>query len=1510
MLRFFSSLTFFYAFIILTLVIYGYWFYRSFAAGRFRRNRFPYVFALVALCSAGFLWINFHPPLNLRSFSNLDHYSLRHDGFLLKKEKGLPAGLNPRDYKIENLGTDSIFISKNYPVSYPLAEENRDDWSEHTVNKFLVSDHNDLLSLPPAFKEGFMFKPPGENDNLAFEPIFISYSRSSAEHRALPYESLVLESKDKSLAWKFSIVDSFNWKFESGSMSKSTWMWIIFGSLAFYFLIIFTCSIIIPANKLSWVWQLLSCIILVLLTTRYFLYWRYKSFPPYEGLDLPSVQQLETAWNFLVIPITGLAVSLIFGFPLFRHFSKKTDEQFSPEERLQTAVQKITIVQRLGFKTIFFFSWIAILLCSAAIGAFNDFEQSTCRHLAIGLVVAYFLFVYVSYRHSPLVKPANLSWWNLGTGRRLDFLVSNPVKVLLSVSLLAVYVFIDIGFAIVFINFLLFNEAFLCFNYAVAGLSAGSRKNARLFGFAGLVYLVLFILNLLYAPGILKAMLDLPATFYMLGYFLFAIILAYNFSRLIRVPVRRKWKTGAGITILVFTIAFLFFPKERIMDKAAMTRYRIDVMSMPVNEAIEGAYREGKTWEPVIRAAQNQWFINSFIHEENNPGVNKPGFTLLPHAPQNKGARYNAQATDLVTSRFLIAEHGRWSVLLYVLLLMLPVSLLASFYKLYPDFTNRINTNYPTITTGFSLLNYLLVTALLVILAATGKYIFFGQDLPFGSILSKQSILFPAAIILSVVMLFRFIPAERYPNKRKLFPGLIVFLVIGGVLFFVKPIYNTSKVFNVIDESGTNEEYIAQYIQPIFDHIDTSVQTQKLAVKEKDNLFTDSLKKLIARGVPAGAGNFLRSEITDYSNRSFDEHLSQRRLIYLNLHKSRPRVTINRNYFKVEAPPHLQQSWTGNIFGDSTNYNIGVWDVKNKINRNFHVNSNSGTREIELTGQFTFKFTDTGEGYLFYGNKRYKLCNPSTIELKDSMQNPYIISVEPDAFMRNLYVNGSRFYVYPMQNRFVWARHFAESIASDYITRESSKKNAVVSFDYVLMDSIYARINNTLSADTSYHRGAEYGITIADGNGRILALNDFIKGTDRPDPNDKAAFAALVSGENITISQSQLRKLVGNLNLLRLQPGPGSTFKPIVFASIASQMKMDWDKFSSEGFTGPQRVYGGEKVAEYDFEKNNGRISSVRDYIRVSDNYYHSNVLLLGSYTKERLDDMLVRYFINNNPDTGFHWPNFNYSGKAYFLDQFRNWPEFASDSSFVSLGLQNNFGIQTFSQDKSFDRFVSNYDSMLFSNAWRKSGFILPEYALFDQQGRNADHHVPYDIFSACFRGHVKGSSQVMVPPVKMLEAYGKLITQNRNYSLTLNPYAKEKIFFAFDIDQSIAYTDYLSLIRESVFGGMEDALYNGTAAALGAMLKGSSPYYYYAKTGTTGDNSLTTKSKLFTFIISQKDITNPGFSFRDNKFLVIYFTSQNGPAKQNEKFQAELIRMIENSAAVKRYFNAPPNV
>ena len=1763
MLKFLTSLTFLYTFTIVILLLYGLLYYRSFVKNGYQKRRFPGVFLLISFACFCFLYFNIHAPLSLKTFSNLDHHFIRHDGFrvagsielgrtdtvnyqdnsfnsfvLSKKDNQLnivssyseepfyaasgssykllsanyPAAnhtisfridsafvsvkaiadtsfelsisntvvcktgktikkgiagwnilkddidfinspwytneklgavlktifllrdnvsreggdelkyflsgrlfqyageikydeknIQPRSiafsspiadkstlawgagfldnnknqFRVNYLAADSFSLLNRYPVSYPLTEEDnpstyRDDWTKHSINKFLVSDGLDIQQMPAVFGEGFMFSPFNGDNTIDFSPVLLSYHKDKA-NAPLQLQAkfmndpsgrfkrpdasngkLILPAKSSNFAWVFSIQNSFNWNFGNRNLSASTWQLLLFGTLAFFFFMVFASSWLKPASKLSWIWQLLSCITIVLLTTRFFLYWRYKSFPPYEGLDLPSQQQLNSFANFGVILFTVVVLAIIFGFSFLKYlylsvrkpsasllkesyngnFEKSS---FISEEKIANALSSAPGVKKSGVRVVFFVSWLLILVAAGGFAAFNNFDTTTCRHLAIVLVLLYFIFIYISYKHSPLVVSSEKSWWSVSTRRPFDIIINNPVKVLLSVSLLALFAFVDIGFAIIFLNFLLFNEAFLCINYAIAGLSAGSKRNARLFGVLGFIYLLLFIINLVYGSFIFKFLLELPQLLYVAGYILFAIAISYTIVRLLyRLPTRKKVLTGFASTVFLFTIAFLFFPKEKILEKAAITKYRIDVMTMPVDKAIEIAYQNGKTYEPVIRAAQNQWFINTFIYEKNNPVVSKAGFNLLPHAPQNKGAKYNAQATDLVASRFFIAEHGKWSVLLFVVLLLIPTTLLASFYKLYPDFTNRINNNYPTITAGFSVLNYLLITALLVILAATGRYIFFGQDLPFGSILSKQSILFPSILIVTVVLLFKNIPLEQYPNRKKLIPGGIVFAGLALLLLLVKPVFNKDKEFGVSDLAQNMDSYIELRLQPVFDYFDTSGLTGRLSMTRKDQLFSDSIRKLQAAGFMDDAGKFFAKEIEAYTRTGFSRHLDQRRMLYLDLYSGKPQLAVNDNYFRIEPPPHLQQFWTGNVFSDTTNYNITLWNSADGFITNKRVSNYTDEQSSMLTSELQLAFKKK-HGENLYGqlclinrsgspielrnneglirlakNDSLLLRNPDKIRIVDSTGRDKLLVVQPDAFMKNYYVNGSRFYVYPMGSDFIWARNFAESVSSEYTSAGQMNKNAFISLDAGITDSLSAKIQTMMSSDTAYKKGAEFGICIADGNGRLVAMTDFIKEMNRPDPNDKAGFNKIIVGENGFVSQSLLRKQIGNINLLRLNPGPGSTLKPIVFSAIASQLKLDWDAFAAEGFSQKQQFFGGEKVSEYDFEKNNGRIASVVDYLRYSDNYYHANLLLLGSYSKQSLQQLLLKHFATQNPAASYSWPYFSYNGKQYWLNGFANWPgyingkaNFGSDSSFVSAGLFNNYGIYTYRNGKGADKFSSSYDSLLFQEAWKKSGFILPEYALFDQKGTGMDNGKPNEVFMSSFRGHVKGSSQVMVPPVKMLDAFGKLISQNKNYSLTLNPYAEESPFSAFEIDNGVSYNNYLSIIREKVFEGLKQALYNGTAARLGSMLKGSSPYFFYAKTGTTGDDESKTKSKLFTIIISQKDVTKPDFNFRKNKFYTIYFTSQNGPAKQNEEFQAAIIKFILQSPAFNKYMN-----
>ncbi|MGQ0740636.1 MAG: hypothetical protein ACT4OJ_16425, partial [Bacteroidota bacterium] len=1492
MLKFMTSLTFLYVFAISLMIGYGLVYYRSFIKNGFQRRLFPWVFLLIAAGCFSFLYFNIHAPLRLKTFSNLDHHFIRHDGFtvtkqiilgrtdtvnykhnhyssfLLAKDKsrvfvtsayseepfyisdegttrlvsvsypvaahniscridsavikitghadnslelminnrvvsragktirrGLSAwsvfhddtsfinsgwysheqmsdalrnimllrngfsagesgelrfflsgrlfqsagavqfdnsfisvndlsfsaivgnkallgwGLGFPDksrnqFRAVYLGADSFNLACRYPVSYPLTEEPEKDndrkWQSHDVMKFLISDPSYMRELPAVFNEGFLFAAFPGDSSIDFNPVLLGYRKDKSNAPLqLQLNSLVagkpvtktinnqllLPAQSGNFSWKFSLVNSFGWEFGNLFLPAKAWQWLIFGSLLFFVIMVFFSSWLKPANQLSWVWQVLSCVVIVLLTTRFFLYWRYKAFPPYEGLDLPSLQQLNSFWNFGIIIFASLLFALVFGFDLIKYLYLQTREKinlllsrpfkerdsYSPanEAVVEKILSKVPVLRNAGPRTVFFSSWIFILLLGGAAAAAGNFNPSTCRHLAIVLVLLYFAYTYISCKHSPLVAASEKSWWGINTGKVTDIIISNPVKLLLSVSLLALFSFIDIGFALIFFNFLLFNEAFLFINYSIAGLSAGSRKNAFLFGLAGMLCLLLFAANLVYGPYIFQYLLDMPSSFYTAGYLVFSILVAYSAGRLVQHSVKRRMIVRGITTAGLFVLAFLFFPKERIQEKAAITKYRIDVLTMPADKAIVKAYEDGDTYEPVIRAAQNQWFINSFIYEKNNPAVNSAGFHLLPHAPQNRGAKYNAQATDLVTSRFLVAEHGRWSVLLFALLLFLPTALLASFYKLYPDFTNRINNSYATVVTGFSVLNYLLITALLVILAATGRYIFFGQDLPFGSILSKQSILFPAALIIIVVLLFRNISLQQYPNRGKLLPGAIVFAGLFVLLFIVKPVFNKDKEFGVADLSVSMDGYLQSTLQPLLDEIDSSAATHRLPLARKDRLFTERVKGMLNAGLLDDAGMYLRKQIEQYCRSGFTNHLNQNKMLFLDRNSGKPELTVNENFFHVEPPPHLQQSWTGNVYGDTASYNVSLWNGADGLLVSRRITTYTSERNIPLSHGLEFTFREKISDNL-YDEPCIVNKSPAALELKKgsgtvilnkgdtlSLRNPgricftdpvskkeNILLLQPDAFMRNYYVNGSRFYMYPMGSNFIWARNFAESISADYTSVEQSGKNVFISLNAGLTDSLSAKIKRMMINDTAYRKGAEYGICIADGSGRLLAMPDFIKDMNRPDPNDKAAFNKAIRGENGFIAQSELRKKIGNINLLRMNPGPGSTLKPIVFSAIASQLPMDWDAFAAEGFSQKQKFFGGEKVPEYDFEKNNGRITSVSDYLKYSDNYYHSNLLLLGSYSRQSLNTVLEKYFTRENPSADFHWPYFSYKGR------------------------------------------------------------------------------------------------------------------------------------------------------------------------------------------------------------------------------------------------------------------------
>lgn len=521
MLKILTSLSFLYALAILVLLLYGFIYHRDFERSRHQRRRFPVFFIIVSAACFSFLWINIHAPLRLKTFSNLDHHFIQHDGFdvvkkielgrsdtanyggnsfnrflfarqngivtvnsaysedplyingengyrilsvnypaighvvsfqcdgvsisigatgdnwfelkaggeVFKKEMPVKKVISPwsifrdeeafinsayynneklvaclttilflRDdvsrkkagelkyflsgrlfnaanklkyddqnlqltsqqfnadlpdqsaiawgigfldnnrnqFRVEYAGNDSFSLINRYPVAYPLGEENRNDWTRHNVNKFLMSDAKDMHRIPAVFREGFLFSSFSGDNTINFSSVLLSYQKEGKndplqlkarllENRKkdieLKNDKLVLPSKFADFNWVFSIRNTFNWQFGDRILSASGWQGLIFGSLGLFFLLVFFTSLVNPANKQSWVWQLLSCVMMVLLTTRFFLYWRYKSFPPYEGMDLPSQQQLQSFSNFGIIIFATILLALIFGFNFLKYSS-------------------------------------------------------------------------------------------------------------------------------------------------------------------------------------------------------------------------------------------------------------------------------------------------------------------------------------------------------------------------------------------------------------------------------------------------------------------------------------------------------------------------------------------------------------------------------------------------------------------------------------------------------------------------------------------------------------------------------------------------------------------------------------------------------------------------------------------------------------------------------------------------------------------------------------------------------------------------------------------------------------------------------------------------------------------------------------------------------------------------------------------------------------------------------------------------------------------------------------
>ena len=108
---------------------------------------------------------------------------------------------NRNQFHVTYGGSDSFSLINRYPVSYPLSEENRNDWSKHKVSKFLLSDSRDMMNIPAVFKEGFLFSPLSD-DNATHFPPYCLHTRRQQSNDSLQLNAQWLDNLKKKIAIK------------------------------------------------------------------------------------------------------------------------------------------------------------------------------------------------------------------------------------------------------------------------------------------------------------------------------------------------------------------------------------------------------------------------------------------------------------------------------------------------------------------------------------------------------------------------------------------------------------------------------------------------------------------------------------------------------------------------------------------------------------------------------------------------------------------------------------------------------------------------------------------------------------------------------------------------------------------------------------------------------------------------------------------------------------------------------------------------------------------------------------------------------------------------------------------------------------------------------------------------------------------------------------------------------------------------------------------------------------
>jgi len=1509
-------------------------------------------------------------PLNNQIFIGLENYRFPFLIRSLTEEENHFAS----DYK-------NVLEYKYYDFK-PLNNNYSDTVLLNSVElKFLKNTNDDIINSN--IREGFVFHNNMNSNQFNNYDAYIKFYNNKPNN-ILNYEILTNNNfkKDSTNNDYFSIISNNqkqSYLFKIKDFSKNNFSYL---HIAFYLLIIFLLFIYIiiflPGKNLIFIETPLYFIIYMFMTYRFLLLWRVATFPPTNNI---SNNELDTLLNFdlklpylynYLPPSLMIPISLIFVIIFSIIIITIRKGLFAKLLHLNNGIITKNIFKFFRslninlFKKNYLRFHILILFISSFIISLN--VEILIRIFSILIpILSYFIFEQKIYNQNILITYKLASPKNTILKYLFNFFtiwIKTPVFYLSTLTFLFLFIH-DRGFAILFIFYLLLKNIII--NFALITRPPYNSKsnfylnpaNYFIFGFIFL-FAYLFFLN--YKPAF-SLFID-----YKIVFFVFLIILI---TSIIYISHYRKIIIWIISMIFIFTIVLSHNFINNFFDtQLKNVKYRTQILYTPLEEILFNQEYSSNNETKLLQTAQNQWYINSYINPEKlDYKTNYINFR--PHF--KTGVDYSTQTRDLVLPRYVISEFGHSTVIFLLLLLLIPIILYIPSYKI----TTIRKNEYLSLTSFYALI-FIFTLSLFVWLTATNRLVFFGQDFPFLSLTSRLSVLLPLSLILLVLLSDPIIKLNiNFNLRQRLIPlGLfILFLFINIIIAVKKSNYLKEDKFRInfknveinLDEkinkilyriqeqpdpllTFENYEISNKLIKSKINNIITALSTDTEFLHLQDT-FTIYEKTMIKSLFEKPADGF---EISNPLTYKFNEG----RLI----------LSFNQSWH-LELPVYnIDKVWKADILANNyaTNTKQNFIEITNEFTKDggdiltipssylIEESNNLGILNLNTKNAVASPYAKIKSRVINKNNKTLTTSDTKTFSQILQKNSIYIINIDDNNyqikpfltnsdkyFAQSFNINGYQKLIYPLESKYFWIKNWANYIQDYKQSQNDLNSDYTINLDYELTKEISKYLHEKRNDLLTKNKEMTLSAIAADGNGRITLLIDYANQRPIINPNDELQYIDEINKDYFDINPKEQRLKWGNINLLRMDIGPGSSVKPLIASTIASQLNLDWQNINVNGDNALKSAIKGNKLINkfaglsmkpyWDLEKHDERDINFVTYLSKSDNIYHSVLIFLGSYKKDDFklnNNYSLNNILDNTPyDTLSNYPILKINGQTKYLPSIKNlnktWPYtyinnnnnnntyFASNNSLLATGINNNLKLK-FEPSNVYNNttvYTSNFTSFYDSN-YKNWVWSFPEESYFRNKLRSDKNKRTN--FDKAIRNTALGGEPFQVTPFSILEMYGKLISQNSRYSLKIDGTITDTpIAWNIDIQTWKNKNSFHTFLSDNVFKGMkESAIGEGTASVWLSKIfnkDDNKKYFIYAKTGTSGSKKDNSSSRRLIVLITKFPI-NPD-NITKNKFYNVYFTYNKIHYRNSENdiwyypYTQDIIRNIINSESFKQY-------